>query len=159
DSLKYGFTDVVSKATGGQFHSIMFKANWGRAIPDVLFLIGLQFPSVYLLAIAAGIVLMVRAWRGSPSLYAVATMFFVNTLFFITYDTWDRFAFLLPSFLMLSFAASFAVDALVRRAGGRPVLMAAVAALAILAVASPIYLYAHTAQWGRNPQSFWHKHY
>ena len=159
DSVKYGFLDVVSRATGGQFHSIMFKANWGRAIPDVLFLIGLQFPGVYLVAIVAGIVLMARAWRGSPALYALALMFCVNTLFFMTFDTWDRFAFLLPSFLMLSFAASFAVDALVRRARGRPALAAAVAALWVLAVGAPIYLYAHTARWGRDPQSVWHRHY
>src|SRR5262249_48065838 len=65
----------------------------------------------------------------------------------------------LPSFLMLSFAASFAVYALVRSARGRPALMAAVAVLSILAVGAPIYLYAHTARWGQNPQSFWHKRY
>jgi hypothetical protein len=157
--VQYGFFDVLSKATGGEFHSMMFKTNWGRAIPDVLFLIGLQFPGVYLVAIVAGIVLMARAWRGSPSLYAIAVMFAVNTLFFMTFDTWDRFAFLLPSFLMLSFAASFAVDAVVRRARGRPAALAAVGVLAVIAVASPIYLYAHTAKWGRSPQSFWHKHY
>jgi hypothetical protein len=159
DSMQYGFFDVVSKATGGQFHSIMFKANWGRAIPDVLFLIGLQFPGVFLVAIVAGIVLMARAWRRSPSLYAIAVMFVVNTLFFMTFDTWDRFAFLLPSFLMLSFAGSFAVDSLVRRARGRPAAIGAVAALAVIAVASPIYLYAHTAGWARDPHSFWHQHY
>ena len=159
DSVQYGFFDVLSKATGGEFHSMMFKTNWGRAIPDVLFLIALQFPGVYLVAIAAGIVLMARAWRGSPSLYAIAVMFAVNTLFFMTFDTWDRFAFLLPSFLMLSFAGSFAVDAVVRRARGRPAALAAVGVLAVIAAASPIYLYAHTAKWGRDPQSFWHKHY
>jgi hypothetical protein len=159
DTAQYGFTDVVSRATGGQFHAIMFKANWSHAIPDVLFLIGLQFPGVYLAAIIAGVVLLVRAWRGSPSLYALAVMFTVNTLFFMTFDTWDRFAFLLPSFLMLAFAGSFAVHALVRRARGRPMLAAAIAALAVVAVASPIYLYAHTARWGENPASVWHKHY
>jgi hypothetical protein len=110
-------------------------------------------------AIVTGIVLMARKWKGSPALYAVAGMFTVNTLFFMTFDTWDRFAFLLPSFLMLSFAASFAIDALVRRARGRPAILAAVAALALIAVASPIYLYAHTAKWGRSPESFWHHRY
>jgi len=121
-------------------------------------LIWLQFPSLYLVAIVAGMVFLVRAWRGSPSLYALAAIFGVNTLFFMTYDTWDKFAFLLPSFLILSFAGAFAVERAVRWAAGRGMRGTLLALAFAASLCAPVYLYAHLSTWGAKP-GFWHARY
>lgn len=153
-----GFVHTVWQASGGQFHSIMLKGDLLRGLGTTVFLTALQFPGFYLVAIVFGIVLLARAWRRSPSLFALLVMFGVNTMFFMTYDTWDKFAFLLPSFLMLSFAGVFAIQWALRRASGRWVRGAVLALLFAVSLASPVYLYAHLSKWGEKP-GFWHARY
>ena len=153
-----GFVHTVWQASGGQFHSIMLKGDLLRGLGTTVFLTWLQFPAFYLVAIVFGVVLVARAWRRSPSLFALLVMFGVNTMFFMTYDTWDKFAFLLPSFLMLSFAGVFAVQWALRRASGRWVRGAILALLFAVSFAAPVYLYAHLSKWGEKP-GFWHSRY
>jgi hypothetical protein len=76
----------------------------------------------------------------------------------MTYDTWDKFAFLLPSFLILSFAGSFAVRWVVRWASGRGLRVAALALAFAASLCAPVYLYAHLSKWGAKP-GFWHARY
>jgi hypothetical protein len=75
----------------------------------------------------------------------------VNTAFFSFYDTWDKFAFLLPSFVVLAFAGSFAVEeaiAWTRRRRSVPVWLL-LGALALGSVGIPPLVYARLAAWSR----------
>jgi hypothetical protein len=100
-------------------------------------------------AVAVGVVLLARGWRESPSLVAITTVFFLNTAFFAFYNTWDKFAFLLPSFVILAFAGSFSVERLVlglRAQRSRPAWGLATAALAASLVLPPV-IYSHLVGW------------
>jgi len=158
DAARDGLRHTVWQASGGQFHGIMLKGDLLRGMHDMAFLTALQFPSVYLVAIAAGTVLLARSWRASPSLFALLVMFGVNTLFFMTYNTWDRFAFLLPSFLILAFVGVFAVQRVFRWAAGRWARNAILVSLFAISVTTPIYLYSHLSRWGEKP-GFWYARY
>jgi hypothetical protein len=142
---------------GGDFKSVMFKVGLLPAVGDLLYLVAMQFPSAFLLAVGAGVYLLVRAWRGSASLLGLALMFLVNTGFFMFYGTWDKFAFLLPSFIILAFAGAFAVDQ-ARRALRSRQGSVGFAAGAAVSLALPPFLYAHLSTWGREP-GFWHSRY
>ena len=152
DARRYGgLGPALRQALGGDFQSVIAKGSPGAALADVAYLAVLQFPSPFLLAVAAGVVLLWRRWRSSPALLGLATAFAVNTAFFAFYNTWDKFAFLLPSFVMLAFAGSFAVEEAVAWARRRRSASAwlALGALALASVAAPPVVYARLAGWSR----------
>jgi hypothetical protein len=151
DVRRYGLAPAIRQALGGDFQSVMAKGAPGAALADVAFLVVLQFPSPFLLAVAAGVVILWRRWRRSPALLGLATAFAVNTAFFAFYNTWDKFAFLLPSFVVLAFAGSFAVEETVswaRRHRSVPAWLA-LSVLALASVAIPPSVYARLAGWSR----------
>jgi hypothetical protein len=146
-----GVGPALGEALGGGFRSLMAKGSPGEALADVLYLGVLQFPSPFLPAVGAGAWLLWRDWRDSPALLGLVTTFAVNTAFFAFYNTWDKFAFLLPSFVVLAYAGSFAVEKTVAWARWRrslPVWLA-LGALAVGTVLTPPLVYARLVEWSR----------
>ena len=146
-----GLGPALGQALGGDFRSVMARGLPGEALADVVYLVVLQFPSPFLLAVAVGVVVLWRRWRSSPALLGLVTAFVVNTAFFAFYNTWDKFAFLLPSFIVLAFAGSFAVEEAVAWASRRrsvPVWLA-LGALALASVGTPPLVYARLVEWSR----------
>jgi hypothetical protein len=81
-------------------------------------------------------------------------MLALNTGFFALYDTWDRYAFLLPTFIMFAFAGSLAVDDLWGRlegGGARRAPRAALVALMLISLLVPPWFYSRLADWGSEP--------
>jgi hypothetical protein len=150
DVKRAGLGAATRQALGGDFQSVMARGSPGQALADVLYLLVLQFPSPFLLAVAAGGFLLWRRWKSSPALLGLVTAFALNTAFFAFYDTWDKFAFLLPSFIVLAFAGSFAVEEAVAWASRRSVpAWLALGALALASVAMPPLVYARLVEWSR----------
>lgn len=160
DARKIGSAARALKAaTGGDFQQLMFKGTVWRGLSETGYLAWMQFPTPFLLAIVAGVVFAWRRWGWRRSLPGIAGMFAVNTHFFMHFDTWDRFAFLLPSFLCLAFVGAFAVDEVVQRvtapAGSKAVGLALWASCVLV----PPWFYASLARWGREPGSVWSGRY
>jgi hypothetical protein len=127
----------------------MARGSPGDALADLAYLLVLQFPTPFLLAVGAGVVLLARRWKGTPGLLAITSAFFLNTVFFAFYNTWDKFAFLLPSFIILAYAGSFGVERAeqwlsARRA--RPAWVVAGLTLVVCAVVPPL-LYSRLVSW------------
>jgi hypothetical protein len=144
-----GFRPALAQALGGDFQSIMFKGGLLEAATDLGFLLVWQIPSPFLLAVVLGVPRLVRSFAGSPSLAALGVMFALNTGFFAFYPTWDKFAFLLPSFIMLAFAGAHALDWLDRRLGSLPYPGVAAAAVALSFVVPPPFLYSQLPSLSR----------
>ena len=91
---------ATHNAMGAQFTAIMFDLQPSRLLPIIRHELFQQFPNVLVLLIPIGAVLALRSarWRVHAALVAA---FLVNTGFFLTYHTWDRYAFLLPSVAIL----------------------------------------------------------
>jgi hypothetical protein len=141
---------ALSQALGGEFKGVMFAERPGHALADVLFLVGIQFPSLLLPFVAAGPFFLARRWKDAKSLAGLAVLFAVNTGFFAFYGTWDKFAFLLPSFMVLALAAAFALAPLDQWLERRPAFARSGVAAALLAafVVPPPVVYAHLEAWG-----------
>lgn len=169
DAFSLGFASAVKAATGGQFQGLMFQGHPIQAIIEFVYLLGLQFPSPFLLLIPIGAILIALRWPHGAAM-GLLVMFVVNTGFFMFFNTWDRFAFLLPSFTILSFAGGIAADHLfrwmrerlekVQAHGGAGVLglrlmpMAYTVLWMCLFLSSallPPWLYSHLASWGNQP--------
>ena len=149
DVTRFGARRAAAWALGGDFQSVMAKGSAATAVSDVLFLGALQFPSPFLFAVLAGAVLLVRAWRGTAALLALAALFTLNTVFFAFYNTWDKFAFLLPTFLVLGYAGSFGLERAFAWARGSTGRMATVIALVAASLLLPPFVYAHLHAWSR----------
>jgi hypothetical protein len=137
-----GVATALSDALGGDFRSVMLRGTASGAFTDLGYLLGLQFPTPFLAAALAGVFILARRWKGTPSLLAITVAFALNTAFFAFYGTWDKFAFLLPSFIMLAFAGSFAVEEAVewlRARRSRPAWALAAVTLAVCAVVPPFF--------------------
>ena len=104
------FVATAKAALGGDFQGLMFKGSLVGGLWDVAFLTGMQFPSPFLGLCLVGVVLLVIRWGRSPVGWGLLVMYLVNTWFFALYNTWDKFAFLLPSFLITGFCGAVAVQ-------------------------------------------------
>jgi hypothetical protein len=149
---EHGVRSTLGLALGGDFQRVMFTESPGHALLDLVFLVGVQFPSPFLAFVVVGPILLVREWRDVKSLLALSVLFVVNTVFFAFYATWDKFAFLLPSFLVLALAAAFALAPLDRWLDGRPPLLrwGVVATLLAAFVVPPPAVYARLPAWGED---------
>jgi transmembrane protein TMEM260 (protein O-mannosyltransferase) len=149
DVVRFGARRAAAWALGGDFQSVMAKGSAATALSDVFFLGALQFPSPFLAAVLGGAVLLVRAWRGTAALLALAALFTLNTVFFAFYNTWDKFAFLLPSFLVLGYAGTFGVERAFAWAKGRTARMAIAFAMVAASLVLPPFVYARLHEWSR----------
>ena len=158
DALRAGsLAQAAGAASGGGFRGIMFEWASGLGVVDTLVLTIVQFPSPFLLLVAVGVMLWVQRWGATASTAAVAVMFVANTAFFTLYHTWDRFAFLLISFVIIAFWSGFAVDEVVAwsRAGAGRLRRAVLAGGFALCLLIPPYVYAHATEWTARPDSVW----
>ena len=136
DMLRRGGVSAAEEVAGGEFARIFFTVNAAQVAATArLFMLQWGWPSLFLVWAAWGVWQLFRGpqWRCTRT--AILVGFLVNTGFFAFYPTWDKFAFLLPSFIIVSLlgaaglAAAWAVAR--RRAAGRVAFLAVnVAALA-----------------------------
>ena len=156
-----GFWGALEWASGGDFKGIMFKGTLSYALYDYAYLIFKQFPSAFLLLIPTGFYFLVKTWKVSKAFLALMIIFVMISWFFMFYQTWDKFAFLLPAFVILVFFGTyglhFVLDFL--RKKKNIFLNAVVAVILIVSLWFPSYLYAHLAKWGSNPGSMWFEKY
>jgi hypothetical protein len=140
----------LSTALGGGWSEIMLGDTWSTGLQDVSFLLVQQFPSPYLIAVLWGTWLVLRRGRAVDKAVAGAVAaLLLNTGFFAFFPTWDKFAFLLPSFIILAFFGAFALDQLRRRmtaSRSRWWLAAAAAATLLL----PPWVYSQMGGWAHS---------
>lgn len=152
---------ALKSATGGDFQSLMFKGTFWNGLREASYLTWMQFPTAFLVLVLLGTGLAYRRWGLRRSLPGLAAMFAVNTHFFMHFDTWDRFAFLLPSFLCLAFAGAFGIDALLglATASNRRSYKALAIAVVVSSVLVPPWFYANLSRWGSDEASVWYGRY
>lgn len=150
DAAHLGWSAAAASASGGQFRALMFKGDVCDGLRAIGSYLLLQLPSPFLLLLLPGLVLLARCWRRSEASAALLLILAANSVFFMFYDTWDRFAFLLPSFVVFAFAASYSVEPLRRLAMRRRSAMVAALLAVVLSLASSPYLYAHAASWSQS---------
>lgn len=161
DVLRDGWGGAADSMSGSHFKDKMFEGEVWDSFREVSFLVFQQFPSPFLIAMLAGVVLLARRWGAGPASWALASIFAVNTGFFMFFDTWDRFAFLLPSFVILAFAGGYSIDVVWKWLQSSRLAVPAGSTAAGLVLASlvvPAYVYSQMSEWARTP-GFWAQRY
>lgn len=142
--------EVVKNAVGSYFTEIMFDLRFWELGTMFWHEVLVQFPSPVLLALPFGFWFAFRGNERWKVHAALAAGFVINTAFFSLYHTWDRFAFLLPSWIVaeLWMTEAWAVG-LNRADAGRPRLRHAILGLALVSVALPPFVYRELPRLGR----------
>jgi 4-amino-4-deoxy-L-arabinose transferase-like glycosyltransferase len=148
DASRFGGLHAAGhEALGGPFTDV-FMQVWpprlllqSAAGTGRLLLVQWGWPPVFLGLLALGVW---RAWRSTELELTHAGLrvaFLLNTLFFAFYPTWDQFAFLMPSFLLLNHFGTLGLAWLWRGSAGRPWLAAGLVAASALTLAHTIRFY------------------
>jgi hypothetical protein len=154
-------TKVLYWAVGGDFTGRMFDFNVAQVSRDLLLHFLIQFPSPMLVFIVLGVDYVFAKKLFAKTNLALGVGFFINTLFFLQFHTWDQFAFLLPSFLIAGHFGFIGVrNALEWTAARAPAAHAArlrvlVMAGLVVGILSPPWLYRQLPIWGAET-GFWH---
>jgi Protein O-mannosyl-transferase TMEM260-like len=154
---------IIYWATGGDFQSRMFDFELSKVFRPLLIEFLVQFPSPMLLFAALGIYYVGETSYYGKTNISVTVVFFINTLFFAQFHTWDKFAFLLPSFLCVAYWAMIGLRycfewiAESSKAWAHK-LQPGLYGLVGVAVFFPPYFYAHLADWGLD-EGFWHSRF
>lgn len=161
DVSRYGLKSSIFSAAGWNFQSLMFKGKVLHQLSDNAYLVFQQFPSPFLILIWFGLLLFFRKWRLSGPTQAILLIFLMNTLFFSFYSTWDKYAFMLPSYIILAFWGGFAADLIMRgiRKRRQYWLRLAMSIGAVFCLVSPPYFYANASEWAKSPDSIFRKRY
>lgn len=142
DSAVVGsFSKAFSSASGGQFKSVMFQMNLWPDVKDLARLFLIQWPTPFLLCIPLGILIIIRKREAKAVNTALCIGFLINTLFFMQYHTWDKFAFLLQSFLILGFWGACGLSWIYDRANQSAARLGGIIFLCIVSIIAPIYIY------------------
>ena len=148
------FSLVLKNAFQGSFGNIFFSQNLFVAVTDFIIIYFFQFPGLFFFIPLIGI------WKFYPNrhlLFPFAGAFlhlFSNTFFFMFYGTWDKFAFLLQSFIILVFFSSFVLNFLLK--SSRSLFIATPLFLSLLA--TPLF-YDFVENSAQNPDGFWYPRY
>jgi hypothetical protein len=161
DAARVGSMAVALRgAFVGSFAGTFFS---GQALPSLLdtaYLFWFQSPAFPTAILAAwGVGATLRRAPRNPRAWGLVTAFLLNTATFAFYATWDKFAFLLVSFVNCFFLASLGLHDLLTRLEARPWARRAILAWAALAVVVAAGLYGSIASWARDPGSIWHARY
>ena len=146
-------------AIGGDFTHRMFDFQLGKVARGLQMQLFLAFPTPMLGFMVIGFDhVMEKRWHFKANV-SILVCFLINTFFFMQFHTWDKFAFLLPSFLIMGYFGVIGIRALRERFRGRsPWLSRGLLAVVGFCVAFPVYFYRELSVWGRTP-GFWYSEF
>ncbi len=135
-------------AMGSDFVRIFFTLGSASELFDVivtnirLFVLQWGWPSIFYVYIVLGLYWILTTRELSTVNLAAGTAFFVNTLFFAFYPTWDKFAFLLPSFIILNYVGTLGLRTVwTEFVRNRKALMACFLLVNVFSCLYPIYFF------------------
>lgn len=154
------FVTTVKGAFVGSFENTFFGGAFLSSIFDTSYVLWFQSPTLYMVALGAlGIYVVYKQAPRSASFWGMMTPLVVNSVNFCFYPTWDKFAFLLLSFVILHFFASVALHHWLEAAAKVPLVRNAAYAYWAVSLVLPPYLYANIPTWGLDPRSTWNSRY
>jgi hypothetical protein len=151
---------TLRNAFVGNFSGTFFSGAVLPSLGDTAYLFWFQSPTPYLLF---GLVGLWLTWREdgfrSPMHNGILTFFALNTITFCFYATWDKFAFLLVSFIVFHFYCGRGLHGVYEWMAARPRWRWGLTASLAAWLAFPPYLYANVATWALDAESPWHWRY
>jgi len=153
------FSTAVKGAFVGSFQDTFFGGSFWSSIGDTAYTLWFQSPTFYMTAFGiAGIWLAFRQDKKNPVLIGIMVPLAINFVNFTFYPTWDKFAFLLQSFVIVHFFASRAMHYAIGTLQGRGLAPLAYG-YAVLSLLVPPFLYENIATWGLDAKSAFHTRY
>ena len=162
DMMKADAKNILFWATGGDFQSRMFDFSLGKVFRPLVIEFIVQFPSPIWILVAIGVY-----WIGEKAWYAranvsITVIFLINTFFFAQFHTWDKFAFLLPSFLIVAYwgivGIRASLDWMAEDEDKRGKLRNVLYGVMGFCVLWPPFFYRQLPKWGAD-EGMWHKRF
>ncbi len=144
DILRTGALAATAReAGGGQWTKLFFTFNTLQLVDSLrLFAMQWGWPSVVPILFLVGAPVFARSLRTSCASVAALVAILVNTAFFLGYPTWDKYAFLLPTFLLVTWVAVLGLDVVWTACGERRTWKQLLAGAALVSAAWPIAFFA-----------------
>ncbi|MCB1157593.1 MAG: hypothetical protein KDK45_08835, partial [Leptospiraceae bacterium] len=147
---------VLKNAFMGAFGGVFFSQSLAVAIYEFILLYLFQFPNLFLFLVPFGLIVYFKKKDYRMAYAAGLIHFFLNSFFFAFYGTWDKFAFLLQSYILLCFYASFALiyieEKFIRYRFG-------IYTLILFSLLSGLYFYKWVHISSQKPGTIWHFRY
>ena len=158
DAVKSGdFSVALKGALWGSFSGTFFSGDFYASLKDVFYLLWFQSPAFLLLIM--GVYGFLNTFRASSqdkfSDVGILVFFLLNTLNFAFYATWDKFAFLLNSFVVLSFYMAVGISRFYGKIKDDAFLRTIFLFWVVGAIIAPLVLYSNIASWAESPRSVW----
>ncbi len=152
---------TLKNAFFGPFGNIFFSSGILGGLRETAVVYLFQFPNFFLPFPLAGIFLAGRRMQWGPAYLGLLAFFTLNTFVFAFYETWDRFAFLLQSFVLLGFFGAFGLQTAWEylKVRQRPLFRNSLLLLGLSSLLATPGFYEYIWRSGRNPQSRWHHNY
>ena len=156
-----GLAPTVKQAFFGPFSGLMFASPLTRNLAGYWRILAVEFPNGYFLACFPGLILFWRRFGFRGPVLGLTVAFLLNAIFFINYETWNRFCHLLPSLVLLCFFGASFLREIWERMRHRSLLLrrAALAAAFSFGAGFPIYVFSMLTTWGSDPNSVWYPQY
>ena len=161
-SLSGDFFLTLKMAFVGVFADTFFSVSFVQGLRDTGFVYLLEYPHIFLPLPFIGIYFAAKKMgSGSASFWGIFTYLIANSVFFTYYNTWDRFAFLLQSFMVLTFFGAFSIAAFFDYLDSKDqkhIKNLSTLVLIACMLWSALF-YSLMTQWGKTPDSMWHKNW
>ncbi|MBW2523379.1 MAG: DUF2723 domain-containing protein [Deltaproteobacteria bacterium] len=150
------FVKTLYWATGGDFQSRMFDFQLAKASRGLVMEFVLQYPTPMLAFMVLGVdYLFEKKWYPKAHI-AIAAAFLINTFFFMQFHTWDKFAFLLPSFLIVGYWGVIGIKSVLEKVADKnPWWRRGAFAAMAFCVVFPPFFYHSLPVWAED-KGFWH---
>lgn len=151
---------TLKNAFFGPFGHVFFSAGLRGGLETFALLYLFQFPNLFILLPPIGIYFAAVRLHGSSVFWALCAFTGLTIGIFAFYETWDRFAFLLPAFMILFFFSAFSLNRLWRVIQVKgPLTRYGIPGLLLLSVAATPIFYSYVHKNGDHPDSIWYRQY
>ncbi|MBK7055103.1 MAG: DUF2723 domain-containing protein [Leptospiraceae bacterium] len=150
------FTLVIKNAFMGSFGGVFFNQTWIVALQEFIIIYLFQFPNLFFIFPLIGLVFVVKNKSSLLAFSGSLIHFFTNTYFFAFYGTWDKFAFLLQSFILFVFYGSFFLQSFQSR---KRIIVIILNVSILVSVFWGTQFYEAVELSAQNPSGFWYPRY
>ncbi len=150
------FSLVLKNAFMGSFGNIFFNQSLVVAIQEFIIIYLFQFPNLFFIFPSIGIYLMFKNKNIFFGFVGILVHFLTNSIFFAFYGTWDKFAFLLQSFILVIFFGSFFLQYLQEKSKSIQIITNI---LLFLSIIYGMNFYSYVNLSSKEENGFWHYMY
>lgn len=147
---------ILKNAFMGSFGGVFFSQSLLSAVIDFVILYIFQFPNLFFILPLTGLWFVIKKSQVRNAYSGALAHLLTNLIFFSFYGTWDKFAFLLQSYIILVFLGSFTLNEFQYKSTKTVI---GINVLLFLSILWGSNFFALVNKSSKDPKGFWHTRY